>query len=135
MEITRIDVFTLRAPHHYRIGGHEESPGRLPGTDYYVEPQWVHAYSSATESCLVKITASNGTFGWGEAQAPLTPQTPCALIATLLGPALLGRSALATAVRERTPSRRMTNSSPPARAARSWSRMEAARMEATRRSM
>lgn len=98
MRIDRIDVFTLRLPHHYKIGGHEEAPGRLPGTDYYIEPQWVHAYSSMTEACLVKITASSGAVGWGESQAPLTPQTACTLITTLLGPALIGQSALATSV-------------------------------------
>jgi L-alanine-DL-glutamate epimerase-like enolase superfamily enzyme len=98
MRIVSIDVFTIRYARHYRVGGHENAPGRLPGTDYYVEPQWVHAYSSMTESCLVKITAENGATGWGEAQAPLTPQTPATLITTLLGPALLGQNALATAV-------------------------------------
>jgi L-alanine-DL-glutamate epimerase-like enolase superfamily enzyme len=97
VKVERIDVFVLRVPHHYRVGGHTESPGRLPGTDYYIEPQWVHAYSSVTEACLVKITVDDGTFGWGEVQAPLTPQTPAVLITTLLGPALLGQDALATA--------------------------------------
>jgi galactonate dehydratase len=97
MLVEQIDVFTLRIPHHYRVGGHAETPGRLPGTDYYVEPQWVHAYSSVIEACLVRVTADDGTFGWGEVQAPLTPQTPCALITTLLGPALLGHHPLATA--------------------------------------
>ncbi len=96
MKIERIEVYTLRLPRHYRVGGHTETPGRLPGTDYYIEPQWVHAYSSVLESCLVKLTADDGTVGWGEVQAPLTPQTPCALITTLLGPALLGQEALAT---------------------------------------
>ncbi len=90
MKIQQIEVFTLRIPHHYKVGGHTETPGRLPGTDYYIEPQWVHAYSSLVESCLVKIIANDGTIGWGEVQAPLTPQTPCALITTLLAPALLG---------------------------------------------
>ncbi len=98
MQIRQIDVFTLRIPHHYKVGGHATTPGRLPGTDYYVEPQWVHAYSGVIEACLVKITADDGTFGWGEVQAPLTPQTPCALITTLLGPALLGHDPLATAM-------------------------------------
>jgi L-alanine-DL-glutamate epimerase-like enolase superfamily enzyme len=95
MQIDLIEVFTLRIPHHYKVGGHAEAPGKLPGTDYYIEPQWVHAYSSVTEACLVKITADDGTFGWGEVQAPLTPQTPATLIATLLGPALLGQNPLA----------------------------------------
>lgn len=96
MKVAQIEVFPLRLPRHYRVGGHAEAPGRLPGTDYYIEPQWVHAYSSVLESCVVKITADDGTFGWGEVQAPLTPQTPCALITTLLGPALLGQDPLAT---------------------------------------
>ena len=91
MTITQIEVFILKLPQHYRVAGHAETPGRLPGTDYYIEPQWVHAYSNSLESCVVKITASDGTFGWGEVQAPLTPQTPAALITTLLGPALLGQ--------------------------------------------
>jgi L-alanine-DL-glutamate epimerase-like enolase superfamily enzyme len=98
MKIEQIEVFTLRIPHHYKVGGHAEAPGRLPGTDYYVEPQWVHAYSSVLESCLVKISADDGTIGWGEVQAPLTPQTPAALITTLLGPALLGQNPLAISV-------------------------------------
>jgi len=61
MQIEQIAVFILRIPHHYKVGGHAEAPGRLPGTDYYIEPQWVHAYSSVTEACLVKITADDGT--------------------------------------------------------------------------
>jgi L-alanine-DL-glutamate epimerase-like enolase superfamily enzyme len=97
MKVAQVEVFPIRIPHHYKVGGHSECPGRLPGTDYYVEPQWVHAYSRVTEACLVKVTADDGTFGWGEVQAPLTPETPCALITTLLGPALLGEDALATA--------------------------------------
>jgi L-alanine-DL-glutamate epimerase-like enolase superfamily enzyme len=96
MQVAQIQVFTLRIPHHYKVGGHDHAPSRLPGTDYYIEPQWVHAYSSVTETCLVRVTADDGTFGWGEVQAPLTPQTPAALITTLLGPALIGQNALAT---------------------------------------
>ena len=96
LTVQQIDVFIIRRDQHYRVAGHAEAPGRLPGTDYYIEPQWSHAYSRVVEACLVKVTADNGTVGWGEVQAPLTPQTPCALITTLLGPALLGRDALAT---------------------------------------
>lgn len=97
MKIQQIDVFPLRVERHYRVAGHSETPGRLPGTDYYIEPHWVHAYSSVVETCLVKVTTDTGLAGWGEVQAPLTPQTPAALITTLLGPALLGQNPLATA--------------------------------------
>lgn len=98
MKIEQIDVHIARLDQHYKVAGHSDAPGRLPGTDYYIEPQWTHAYSRALEACLVKITASDGTAGWGEVQAPLTPQTPAALITTLLGPALLGQPAMASSV-------------------------------------
>jgi L-alanine-DL-glutamate epimerase-like enolase superfamily enzyme len=96
MKIAQIDVFPLRLNRHYRVAGHSEAPNQLPGTDYYIEPQWVHAYSRVLEALVLKITADDGSFGWGEVQAPLTPQTSCALITTLLGPALLGQDPLAT---------------------------------------
>lgn len=97
MTIERVDVYVVRLDQHYKVAGHSDAPGRLPGTDYYIEPQWTHAYSRVVEACLVKVSASDGTFGWGEVQAPLTPQTAATLITTLLGPALLGQPALATA--------------------------------------
>jgi L-alanine-DL-glutamate epimerase-like enolase superfamily enzyme len=90
MKIQSIEVFAFKYDHHYRLGGHNESPNRLPGTDYYFEPQWRHAYSRFTESCLVKITTDEGLTGWGEAQAPLVPEVPATLIAKLFGPAILG---------------------------------------------
>ena len=67
MKIAQVDVHLVRLDHHYKVAGHTETPGRLPGTDYYIEPQWPHAYSRVMEACLVKVTADNGTVGWGEA--------------------------------------------------------------------
>jgi L-alanine-DL-glutamate epimerase-like enolase superfamily enzyme len=90
MHIQTIEVFSFKYDHHYRLGGHTDSPNRFPGTDYYFEPQWKHAYSRLTESCLVKITTDTGLIGWGEAQAPLVPEIPATLIAKLMGPAILG---------------------------------------------
>jgi len=90
MRIKSIEVFAFKYDHHYRLGGHTDSPNRLPGTDYYFEPQWKHAYSRLTESCLVKITTDEGIIGWGEAQSPLVPEVPATLISKLMGPAILG---------------------------------------------
>ncbi len=90
MKIQSIEVFAFKYDHHYRLGGHTDAPNRLPSTDYYFEPQWRHAYSRFTESCLVKITTDKGLIGWGEAQAPLVPEVPATLIAKLFGPAILG---------------------------------------------
>lgn len=93
MKIQSVEVFAFKYNHHYRLGGHTNAPNRLPGTDYYFEPQWSQAYSRFTESCLVKITTDNGITGWGEAQAPLVPEVPATLIAKLFAPAILGLDA------------------------------------------
>lgn len=90
MKIKTIEVFVFKFDHHYRLSGHTDAPNRLAGTDYYFEPQWRHAYSRFTESCIVKITTDTGIVGWGESQAPLVPEVPATLIASLLGPAVLG---------------------------------------------
>lgn len=90
MRIKSIEVFVFKYDHHYRLGGHTDAPDRLPGTDYYFEPQWQHAYSRFTESCLVKITTDTGLIGWGESQSPIVPEVPATLIVKLLGPAILG---------------------------------------------
>lgn len=90
MHIHSIEIFSFKYDHHYRLGGHTDSPNRFPGTDYYFEPQWKHAYSRLTESCLVKITTNSGLIGWGEAQSPLVPEVSATLIAKLMGPAILG---------------------------------------------
>lgn len=90
MKIKSIEVFAFKYDHHYRLSGHTDAPNRIPGTDYYFEPQWKHAYSRFTESCLVKITSDSGLVGWGEGQAPLVPEVPATLISKLFGPAILG---------------------------------------------
>ena len=90
MNIQQIEVFPLKIDYHYQIGAHKEMPNRLPGTDYYLEPQWPHAYSGKAESCVVKLTTDDGVTGWGEASAPLTPETVCSILTTLVGPAVIG---------------------------------------------
>lgn len=91
--IQLVEVFVFKYNHHYRLGGHTDAPGRLPGTNYYFEPQWKQVYSRLTESCLVKIVTDTGITGWGEAQAPIVPEMPATLIEKLFGPAILGRNA------------------------------------------
>ena len=98
MTVEQVEVFVFKFAHHYRVAGTDASPGRLPGTDYYREPQWKHAYSRGTETCLVKLTTDSGLTGWGESQAPLLPRAPAAVLTDLLGPATLGQDPLRTAV-------------------------------------
>ncbi len=94
MKIAQVEIFALKIDYHYGIGGHQDTPGRLPGTDYYIEPQWPHAYSRLAESCIIKLTTECGLAGWGEASAPLVPETPASILANLVGPALIGQNPL-----------------------------------------
>ena len=94
MHITRIDIYIYKLDQHYRLRGVEETPGLLPGTDYFFEPHWRQAYSRKVESCILKLTTDTGITGWGEAQAPLLPETPASILKNLFGPFLLGKNPL-----------------------------------------
>jgi D-galactarolactone cycloisomerase len=53
------------------------------------------AYPPQAQTCVVKITAEDGTFGWGEGHAPLGPRATQAVVEDVLAPLLLGEDALA----------------------------------------
>ncbi|HVV14689.1 mandelate racemase/muconate lactonizing enzyme family protein [Amycolatopsis sp.] len=67
--------------------------GRELGEDsgYVVREPWRSLYSGRFETMLVRITADDGTVGWGEALAPVGPEVPAAIIDRMLGPWLTGR--------------------------------------------
>ncbi len=52
-------------------------------------------YPPQAQTCLVKITADDGTVGWGEAHAPLGPRATKAVVEDILRPLLLGADPLA----------------------------------------
>src|SRR5688572_33262893 len=54
---------------------------------------WV--YPPQAHSCLVKITAEDGTVGWGEGPAPSGPRATVAIVEDVLAPLLLGEARLA----------------------------------------
>ncbi len=94
MIITQVDIYIHKFDQHYRLRGVEDTPGLLPGTDYFFEPHWRQAYSRKIEACLIKLTTDTGLTGWGEAQAPLLPETSASILKNLLGPFLLGKNPL-----------------------------------------
>jgi L-alanine-DL-glutamate epimerase-like enolase superfamily enzyme len=52
-------------------------------------------YPPQAQSCLIKITAEDGTVGWGEGHAPLGPRATVAVVQDVLAPLLLGEDPLA----------------------------------------
>jgi D-galactarolactone cycloisomerase len=55
----------------------------------------VCTYPPQAQTCLVKITADDGTSGWGEAHAPLGPAATKAVVDDVLAPLLLGQDPFA----------------------------------------
>jgi L-alanine-DL-glutamate epimerase-like enolase superfamily enzyme len=53
------------------------------------------AYPPQAQTCLVKITADDGTVGWGEGHAPLGPRATRAVVEDVLAPLLVGEDPLA----------------------------------------
>lgn len=75
---------------HARAQGGAGSPHRLAeGTgNYRWSAHYPTLYSTEFETCLVKVTLSDGTEGWGEAQAPLAPEVPAEIVRLLLSVAI-----------------------------------------------
>lgn len=94
LQIRSVEIFVYKDDQHYRLSGTADTPGLIPGTDYFRPPTWRQSYSRRVESCLIKISTDNGITGWGEAQSPLLPETPASIIRHLLGPYLLGQNPL-----------------------------------------
>jgi len=53
------------------------------------------SYPPQAQTCLVRITADDGTVGWGEAHAPLGPRATKAVVEDVLAPLLIGRDPFA----------------------------------------
>ncbi|GAB2598871.1 mandelate racemase/muconate lactonizing enzyme family protein [Kribbella endophytica] len=78
-KITDVEVFPLV------LAGPDAPPRH-----YSTKPPWPSIYASSREALLVKLTADDGSVGWGEALAPVAPEVPAKIIELLLTPALLG---------------------------------------------
>lgn len=90
MKVTAVEsyVVKLRPPEAY-LGA--RPAGAAPGDAYYLRPPWRSLYSDRFESLLVRITCDDGTYGWGEALAPVAPEIAQAAVDRLLAPVLIGR--------------------------------------------
>ena len=92
MIISDVETFVLK------LAAAEAYLGRLPdGSDvasgYRVREPWRSLYSDRYETLLVKVTAEDGTTGWGEALAPVAPEVPAVIVDLLLAPILRGMNA------------------------------------------
>src|SRR5690606_34686298 len=96
MTITAVEAIPVR------IRRDEAYLGAMPegasAENYFVRPPYRALYSAYFETAFVKITTSDGVTGWGEALAPVSPDTVCTIINQLLAPVLRGHDPLAVNV-------------------------------------
>lgn len=78
-KIVAVDVFPLAIP----------GPDGAPRA-YATRPPWPSIYGNHRETLVVRLTADDGTTGWGEALAPVVPEVPAEIVRRLLAPVLIG---------------------------------------------
>jgi len=105
MRITGIDAIVLKVDREVSaFSGTAGTPGtyaplgNAAASDYGFSKEYTSLYSSKVESLLVKITTDDGRCGWGEAQVPVGPEAPQAIVRQVLTPLLLDQDPLAIEV-------------------------------------
>jgi L-alanine-DL-glutamate epimerase-like enolase superfamily enzyme len=101
MRITKVEAFPLRLPRppeEHAGGAGVVAPAEVAtsrsasgASRYHRVGAYPTVFSDAIETCLVRVTTDDGTYGWGEAQASILPEIVGILVQRLLGPVLLGR--------------------------------------------
>src|SRR5687767_41532 len=90
--IARVEAFVLVGDKDYVAeAGLRTAVGAAPGGHprralAEVGDLHICAYPPQAQTCLVKITAGDGTVGWGEAHAPLGPRATKAVVEDVLAP-------------------------------------------------
>lgn len=92
MRIAAVDTFVLKIDNDEPYLG-VLPDGTGPADGYAVRPPWRSLYSPRFETVLVRLTAEDGTAGWGEALAPVGPEIVAAVVRTTLAGQLVGADA------------------------------------------
>ena len=96
MSIAKVEAIPVRIRRDEAYLGALPESARSGG--YFTRPPYRALYSAHFETCFVKLTTSDGAVGWGEALAPVAPETVSVIVEQLLAPALLGRDPLSVNV-------------------------------------
>lgn len=93
MKIARIDAIPFHAERDTAaVTGTAGSPAVLASgkSQYRWAEHYPVIYSNQFETALVRVTLDDGSYGWGEAQAPVAPEVACAIVDRILAPVLAG---------------------------------------------
>lgn len=88
--IAQIEVLPLSIPRETPYLGPLES-GVEPTSGYFIRPGNQTIYPLNDQSVLVKVTATDGTVGWGETNTFIAPPVTVELINSVIAPLVLGR--------------------------------------------
>jgi L-alanine-DL-glutamate epimerase-like enolase superfamily enzyme len=89
--IAQVDTFIISLPREVPYLGPLGPGERVNERGYLVRAGNRTVYPSTDRSVLVKVTAEDGTVGWGETYGIVTPEAVTAIVDDLLGPLLRGR--------------------------------------------
>ena len=89
--IKKIEVFPISIPRKTPYLGSLDSRNRVNEKGYFIRPGNKSIYHVNDQSVLVKVTAQNGVYGWGECVAFVAPQVTVALFDEILIPLTVGK--------------------------------------------
>ena len=100
--IAAVEAFVIVGDKDY-VGGAGLRPPAGAGPEHRraldaIGDRHICVYPPQAQSCLVKITAEDGTVGWGEGHAPVGPRATVAVVQDVLAPILIGEDPLAIEV-------------------------------------
>jgi L-alanine-DL-glutamate epimerase-like enolase superfamily enzyme len=103
MQIKSVESFVFVGDKDYVAGAGLKPPsvsgdGETPNTARAladIGDLHICVYPPQAQTCVVKITAEDGTVGWGEAHAPVGPRATKAVVEDVLAPLLIGEDAFA----------------------------------------
>jgi L-alanine-DL-glutamate epimerase-like enolase superfamily enzyme len=93
MRIKKVEAFAMRMPPADTSKPHQGTDSsRVEYGDYHIaKDAWSSIYSKRHETALIRIETDDGTVGWGEGQAPVSPRTVQTIVEDLCRPILLDR--------------------------------------------
>ncbi|PSK92939.1 galactonate dehydratase [Murinocardiopsis flavida] len=99
MHVREVQTFVLKVQSDMPyLGALADGSELTADAGYVVRAPWRSLYSARFETLLVKVTADDGTAGWGEALAPVGPEVVAEIVDRLLAPQVIGMDARAPRV-------------------------------------
>ena len=89
--VARVECFVVTLPRDVPYLGPLGAGDRVTGRGYVVRRGNRTLYPTVDRSVLVKVTADDGTVGWGETYGIVAPGAVVAIVDDVLGPFVVGR--------------------------------------------